>query len=108
MPEKYPIATVREDTIRLQEHMGSKRKFWYREREDSNRFWLFKFPNDNSGEHWAEKIAAEVAAVLDFEHARVELAMRFCLVVYTDQRQSRLCRATKNSSMAISYWLRWI
>ena len=74
MPEKYTIETVREDTIRLQELMGSKRKFWYQGQMNSDRIWLFKYPNDNSGEHWAEKIAAEVAAMLDIEHARVELA----------------------------------
>ena len=41
--------------------------------------WLFKYPRPNSGEHWAEKIAAEVAAVLDIPHAEVELAV--CLSV---------------------------
>ena len=40
--------------------MGSKPKFWCREsRKASN--WLFKFPQAGSGQHWAEKIAAEVA-----------------------------------------------
>lgn len=35
---------------------------------------MFKFPNCASREHWAENIAAEVAAILGIEHARVELA----------------------------------
>lgn len=36
MPKKYPIVTVREDTIRLQELIGGKRKFWYQLRMNSN------------------------------------------------------------------------
>ena len=36
--------------------------------------WLFKFPRRDTGEHWAEKIAAEIAHLLEIPHARVELA----------------------------------
>lgn len=37
--------------------------------------WLFKEPaRASSGHHWAEKVAAEVAALLAVPHARVELA----------------------------------
>ena len=36
--------------------------------------WLFKYPQPGTGQHWAEKIAAEVAAILRIYHARVELA----------------------------------
>lgn len=55
------------------EHMGSSKKFWYRDRECAR--WLFKYPRDNSGEHWAEKIAAEVAGRLEIPHGSVELAV---------------------------------
>ena len=53
--------------------MGSKKKFWYRQQEDGPD-WLFKYPRPNTGEHWAEKIAAEVASLLGIPHATVELA----------------------------------
>jgi hypothetical protein len=36
---------------------------------------LFKFPQPNTGQHWAEKIAAEVAAGMDVLHGVVELAI---------------------------------
>ena len=52
--------------------MGSKKKFWYI--DPDKRFWLFKFPRPGTGEHWAEKIVAETAKLLDISHARVELA----------------------------------
>ena len=39
------------------------------------RDWLFKFPQPNTGQHWAEKIAAEIAGRLGIRHARVELAV---------------------------------
>ncbi len=53
--------------------MGSKDKFWYR-RPDEDVAWLFKYPQPNTGQHWAEKIAAEVAELLQIPHAKVELA----------------------------------
>ena len=53
--------------------MGSKEKVWYRKPGDRAP-WLFKFPKQNTGEHWAEKVAAEIAALLGTLHARVELA----------------------------------
>ena len=53
--------------------MGSKPKFWYR--ESSGQFdWLFKYPQEGTGQHWAEKIAAEVARAIGVPHAVVELA----------------------------------
>lgn len=76
MIEKYPICQVNPNWMIDQESMGSKEKFWYRYPEDpSDTAWLFKYPRSNSGEHWAEKIAAEVAAALEIPHARVELAV---------------------------------
>lgn len=73
MPDPYPVVEIQEEWLldEPEEEMGSKRKFWYRE-EGSD--WLFKFPRPNTGEHWAEKIAAEVANLLEIPHAPVELA----------------------------------
>ena len=53
--------------------MGTKDKFWYRYPEKNER-WLFKYPRENTGEHWAEKVAAEIAKALNISHAEVELA----------------------------------
>lgn len=77
-PAPYPIIEVRPEWLQDPdsmnfEHMGSKPKFWYRS-EDSDTNWLFKYPRENTGEHWAEKIAAEVSGSLGVFHAKVELA----------------------------------
>ncbi len=74
MPDSYPIIQVDPEWVLEDEDMGTKEKFWYRKPGDGENKWLFKHPRSNTGEHWAEKIAAEVAAVLEVPHAIVELA----------------------------------
>ena len=54
--------------------MGTKRKFWCLPKKEEDVLWLFKYPRPDSGEHWAEKIAAETARCLGISHAVVELA----------------------------------
>lgn len=56
------------------EHMGSKEKFWATE-ANTGRQLLFKFSRTGTGEHWSEKIAAEIAGALGVPHANVELGM---------------------------------
>lgn len=73
MVDRYPVIQV-DATERRPEDMGSKSKFWYTRREDGAR-WLFKHPRPNSGEHWAEKIAEQVAALLEIPRGEVELAV---------------------------------
>ena len=73
MSDSYPIVEVQPEWVLEPEEMGSKTKFWYRKPEDAVD-WLFKYPQDNTGQHWAEKIAAEVASRLGIIHAKVELA----------------------------------
>ena len=73
MFDEYPIVTVEPDWGSDPEEMGSKRKFWYSKPGDKTD-WLFKHPRSNTGEHWAEKIAAEVASAIGIRHAKVELA----------------------------------
>ena len=76
MSDLYPIVEVeRESVHESEEMMGSKNKFWYLDPTEEEEYWLFKYPRCNTGEHWAEKIAAEVAALLEIPHARVELAV---------------------------------
>lgn len=67
----YPILSVRSDDLISDEALGSKTKFWF---QQDGRRWLFKEARDNTGEGWAEKIAAEVAALMDISAATVELA----------------------------------
>lgn len=54
------------------EQLGTKRKFWYR--DDRGSLLLFKHAREATGEDWAEKIAAELCAVLGLPHASYELA----------------------------------
>ena len=75
MSDLYPIVEVTRESVRESEDMGSKDKFWYLHPKAEEGDWLFKYPRRNTGEHWAEKIAAEVAALLGIQHARVELAV---------------------------------
>ena len=70
----YPILEVRADWQPAPEPMGSKQKFWFRSDDADGRDWLFKYPRPGTGEHWAEKIAAEVASALRIRHATVKLA----------------------------------
>ena len=69
----YPIIEIQPDWVLEPEAMGSKDKFWFRGDDGPER--LFKFPQRNTGQHWSEKIAAEVADHLGILHARVELAL---------------------------------
>ncbi len=72
-PDLYRLIEVEAAWPTQKEAMGTKRKFWCRPTEDGV-LWLFKYPRPGSGEHWAEKIAAEVAGCLGISHAVVELA----------------------------------
>ena len=73
-PKEYPISVVQPEQVLEPEALGSKTKFWYRVHDDEPP-WLFKFPQLNTGQHWTEKIAAEVADCMGILHARVELAV---------------------------------
>lgn len=71
MSETYPILAVPPDSLLADEALGSKPKFWFR--RDGQR-WLFKEARENTGEDWAEKVAAEIAHRLAISAAEVELA----------------------------------
>lgn len=53
------------------EDMGSKPKFWFRYQ---NEMWLFKQARPNTGEHWAEKVASEIAELLGLPTHEVQIA----------------------------------
>ncbi len=103
MSEFYPIVTVEPEWVLGGEDMGSKEKFWYRDTGGNKKDFLFKYPREHTGEHWAEKIAAEVAACLGIVHAKVELAEflgdqgsatesfadRFCILTHGNQLLER-------------------
>lgn len=72
---KFDIHEIQPRWVLEPESMGSKSKFWYLDPSKNQERWLFKLPHKNTGEHWAEKIAAEVANKLEIKHAEVELAV---------------------------------
>lgn len=66
---------IREVVLRWrsgEEPMGTKQKFWC-QADDGLRF-LFKYAREGTGEDWAEKVASEIAAVMQVPHAQVDLA----------------------------------
>ena len=69
----FPICKVQPQWVLDDEAMGTKSKFWYRE-PGVGVEWLFKYPQENTGQHWAEKLAAEAADILHIPHGRIELA----------------------------------
>ena len=73
MTGDFPIIKILADSPELAEQLGSKQKFWFRLKFDEQ-LWLFKFARDGTGEHWAEKVAAEIAALIELPAAQVELA----------------------------------
>lgn len=66
----YPIISIPDDAGDSIEQRGTKRKFWF----DGNRR-LFKQGRPGTGENWAEKVSAEVCALLGLPHAGYELAV---------------------------------
>lgn len=70
-PEPYSVIEVQPEEVLDDESLGTKPKFWFL--RDGQR-WLFKEARENTGEDWAEKLAAEIAALLHIPAATVELA----------------------------------
>ena len=71
----YTIHALPQAPSTLPENRGSRRKYWLPIVGESA-LWLLKFPRHRrgQGEHWAEKIAAEVGHLVGIDCARVELA----------------------------------
>jgi hypothetical protein len=75
MNEPFPIIQIEPDWVLEEEQMGTKDKFWFRQPDDpEERDWLFKIPTAGTGQHWAEKLAWEIARELAISAPQVELA----------------------------------
>ncbi len=73
MPDQYyPIIPIEIQPGEM-EGRGTRRKLWV-VRKDSQTEWLLKFPRPGTGEHWAEKLAAEIGRLININTAHVELA----------------------------------
>jgi len=74
MAEEFPIIVVPEAAYELSkiETMGTKYKFWFDHPNLGH--CLYKQSRPNTGEDWAEKIAAELCKLLGLPHAQYELA----------------------------------
>jgi hypothetical protein len=74
MHNEFRIIVVTEEAYErsLSETMGSKYKFWFN--HEKLGFCLYKQARLNTGEDWAEKIAAELCELLGLPHALYELA----------------------------------
>ncbi|MDR3228032.1 MAG: HipA domain-containing protein [Puniceicoccales bacterium] len=98
--ELYPITHIKLEWVLGREAMGSKKKFWYRENNDADQ-WLFKYLQKNehtgelAGQHWAEKIAEQVAALLGTDFAKVELA------VFEGDKGSTTCSFTNENRILL-------
>ena len=75
MPNLFTIVKVDPDERESDEQTGSKNKFWLTKiTKDAEESWLFKYSREYTGEHWAEKIASEIARLVKLPSAEVELA----------------------------------
>jgi hypothetical protein len=68
----FPIIEVTSAMRSDVEQLGSKPKFWFRY---NNEKWLFKEARVNTGEDWSEKLASEIASLLDLPTHHTELAI---------------------------------
>lgn len=69
----FEVMQLLADSPEVIEQLGSKPKFWFRLPGDVQP-WLFKFTREKTGEDWSEKIASELAKLLNIPAAQVELA----------------------------------
>jgi hypothetical protein len=94
---RYPVLSI-SSIEHVQEPLGSKEKFWYREKEED---FLFKRSREGTGEHWAEKAACELASLLKLPHAVYHLATwKECLGVVTPNFAATCALAHGNEFLA--------
>lgn len=68
----YVIHSIPNGSAQTEEPLGTKYKFWYRDSDHG--LTLFKEGRPDTGENWAEKIACELARILQLPHAEYEFA----------------------------------
>lgn len=68
----YSIIQLAEDAPTQLEQLGTKTKFWYRNKDELS--MLFKEGRPNTGENWAEVACCEICRLLDLPHAEYTLA----------------------------------
>ena len=71
MPDEPSILEIDPTWRRGIEDMGSKPKFWFRYQDE---MWLYKQARKNTGEHWAEKVASEIAELIGLPTHEVKIA----------------------------------
>ena len=69
----FSIIDISDWTKLTPEQMGTKPKFWCLDSQGDE--YLFKETRSHSGEHWSEKLAAEIAEALGLPHAKIDLAV---------------------------------
>ena len=71
-PRRSPVIPI-PARLDVEESRGTRTKFWVRIPPEYDP-WLFKIPRPDTGEHWAEKIVAEIGRLIGVDCAEVELA----------------------------------
>ena len=97
--DDYPVVSV-SGPLEAHEGRGTRPKFWIRIGEGTER-WLLKIPRPDTGEHWAEKVAAEIGRLIGVDCAQIELArcveqMVFGRPVHEGQEQGQAPRSEQN------------
>jgi hypothetical protein len=73
----FDVIEIFDDQEAIEEQMGTKEKFWFRDLADKR--WLFKACREKDGvvrgEDWAEVLVAEMAHAIGLPTARVRLAL---------------------------------
>lgn len=72
MTKEFIIEEITQEESQAPEVMGTKEKFWFNHVNLGH--CLFKYTRANTGEDWAEKIAAELCQMLELPHAKYEFA----------------------------------
>ena len=72
----FPVITGAPDSVLESEQLETKDKFWFIMDDDylGKSQWLFKFPTEGTGQHWADKIACEIAKQMRIVTPRVPLS----------------------------------
>lgn len=73
MSQQFQIIKISSKAPAESEMMGTKPKFWFYHEELG--LYLYKKARQNTGEDWAEKIAAELCKLIKLPHAEYELAL---------------------------------